>query len=199
MPDRPVPPDDLDRRTERELERAQSLVEQARNLAVALEGENAHLAARCSELETERDEYLEALRGATARVFDERRKILPMRLERDELAARVRGLRQALEASEHARISLEERLGLDDDETERIVTPDGTVVARVRRPGTPDDLIAVAEQRVRRSVIATEPACGVPHPNRAADLRCGRPVGHGGGHADPEVVGALWHEEGADA
>lgn len=152
-------------------------IAEARTRVEHIERELEQAHETIGDLENERDEYLEALRGATARVFEERRKILPLRIERDDLATRVRGLLQAVEASEQARVALEERLEslAGDDETERIVNGVGETVARVRRP-----------------VIATEPVCAAPHPNRS-DLRCGRPVGHDGGHADPEVVGALWY------
>lgn len=96
-------------------------LEQAIRVAVLVEGENAR--------------YVEALRGATARVFDERRLILPMRLERDSLDAEVRRLRRAVEDAERRVIDLEEiveRLEEPEEETEG--TEDGPVC------GYPDPL-----------------------------------------------------------
>lgn len=93
-----------------DLTRLETGLDTAIRWAVRLEGETVRLADEIADLEAERDAFADALSGATARVYDERRKIIPLRIERDELADTVRHYRRALADAERTVIDRDEQI-----------------------------------------------------------------------------------------
>lgn len=106
--------DDLADVADAEVDRLGRERETAIRWATRLEAENAEIPDRAA--------LVEALRGATQRVYDERREILPLRIERDNLAAVKSDLRRRLIDAESRVIELQQIVAGDADPIRRALT-----------------------------------------------------------------------------